>query len=561
MQYDALEEKKKETIMISEVQAVFEQITKFYETVETKMLQQRKELTEAFCLVGSPANIDITWETKERKQTLRMHAYGGGCQIQESEAEDLDVSFMTKEALDILAKELQEFVGAKMKNYTFGTFYAPKVEMNIRFRMDDPFMFLQKQITVFHKEFNQQAKAVYKQLFVSDAYQNLDWSLYEACLPEMFAYLLNEFVQENGLQETKVRLEKMLQRLNNQIADEEDCEFARDALLEQFVTYAQSYGFLEPMDCTNLQPTTDEVFDMLLYMGIALVRYEDEYTDQGKPLIEQLAKKKYTPAKQVLDMGSGLINVEDATWTSNVAVCLCNDVFKTITFKVSEESETSYSYMLDYINHLMALGFPRDYTIVFHNVTKTYLSIKSLHKSETHKFWANCVGYESLWSKMETYVKGTLDDTHYYCDGPEDDESPMATGGYAMLALAFAAESYGQLFADYLDKNENYDEEIFTDKIVEQYLQTWGVSVDTLPAFISCLYWNDELNPKKIDFSGFGTVEVLHALNTLEEIDEDVLELIVTYAFKNEKGLKKAINEASGTLADELQELLDVYEA
>lgn len=157
-------------------------------------------------------------------------------------------------------------------------------------------------------------------------------------------------------------------------------------------------------------------------MGLALVRYEGQFRNEGKPLIKELSKRKYLPAKQCLEIGTGDISYEDAVWKPDLATCTCNDIFKTINLKLVEENEETYNYMLDYMLHLMDKGFTKEYRITFNSKVKNLVPVKSLRKSPTHKFWANCVMYENLRPKVVDYVREMMKDDWFYGDGPEDDE-------------------------------------------------------------------------------------------------------------------------------------------
>lgn len=146
-----------------------------------------------------------------------------------------------------------------------------------------------------------------------------------------------------------------------------------------------------------------------------------------------------------------------------------------------------------------------------------------------HKFWVNCVSYENLHLYIERYIRIMIDNHDYYFDGGSSDENPMSTGGYAVLALAINFEEYGKLLADYLVKNESYDHNILSNAAIETYIAKWGVTAENLETILVCMQWYDGLNPKKADFSGFKTSEVINKLNARNDIADYILKRIHDY--------------------------------
>lgn len=546
--------------MDSKTIAVLEIIKGQYELFEKELLEKLKTV-EKYCRVGAPFAVDITWTQNEDQNNLQMRAYGGGVQLRKGQEQTQDVMFMNKGIIQThIIPELKQFIKKRMEAYEFGSLYAPSFQGEVNFWLGKPVNYANGKFTVKSLDKQKQAETVYREVWLSEEYKTWDFQLNNYCAQDAYGYLINSLAPEIGNKEVIKRLDCILERHRLEVeAAGKSCgtqKYRRKYLLKEFKNYACTYGFLDPYERHGKKEATPEVLELLLYMGIALVRYEDEFSNDGKPLIKELAKKKYKPAKQCLDIGTGAISEEDAVWKSDLATCMCNDIFKTVTLKLKEENEETYKYMLEYMLHIMECGFTPNYKINFNSKEKNLIPVKSLRKSATHKFWANCAAYENLHPMIETYIRKTMEDTWFYSDGPEDDETPMATGGYAMLALAFMSPKYGDLFAEYLDTNKRYDHNVFDDKTIELYLKTWGVTPQTMGAALECAEWHRALNPKKANFAGFKDVEVLKKVNELETIKKGSLESMVDYVWGGADHLEKAVQAATGEEQAELQKVL-----
>lgn len=220
-----------------------------------------------------------------------------------------------------LRTKVQAFITKLVEEKEFGGMYAPNVKIELRFWYGDPVTRMNNKFEIVSLKKQRSAQLVYRELWLSDEYKTWDFSLNRFCLTDAYSYLLNHLPEELGTTEVIKRLDCMLVRHHLVIeeAGKGNCgneEYWREHLLEKFVTFSQKYGFLDPYkQYENSLPTTPEVLELLLYMAIALVRYEDEYSDDGKPLLKELAKKKYAPAMQCLETGTGEVPQQDAVWS------------------------------------------------------------------------------------------------------------------------------------------------------------------------------------------------------------------------------------------------------
>lgn len=546
------------------LQKKFEEI---YGAFEQELAENMKEREDPI-FSGNLYGVEIALKIGAGNYDLTVSSgdnafWGKMCDIEQQVSVPEDIGTLGAEEMESQwVPTLRAYIEKCIEEAPFGGIYQPKVEVKLLATNEAWEKGLECKFNVEVAQKREKAAAQYRDFWLKDVYLECNIRMCGASMEAAYAFLFEDLFEEFGLEKVKDWADKMLARHNAEIAEAgEGCgqqKARRTKMIKVMQQYAFARGFLHVERQSTegcLVPTADEL-DLICYMAVAIMRYGDYLRSCGLTLLQELAKGGHALAKQYIEVGTGAVAAQDAIWKNELAECSCNDVFETVTFKIKDENEETYQYLLEYLLNLMDTEFPKQYQIKLNSKLKDYLPVKSLKKTATHKFWVNCGAYKGLWPQMEAYVRKMMGNTKTYSDGGEDSEVQVATGGYAVLTLALEAPAFAGLFGEFLQTNENYDHNVLPSDAVEAYLAKWGVTTENLDAVLQCVAWYGELNPKKVDFSGLKNADVLAEVNR-RELRDYILKRIVEYVWKNKKGLEKETKEATGAQKEQMQKLLD----
>lgn len=568
--------------MDAHVKQVKDEILTAYGEFEQKLGELKDRTEKDYCFAGHIWGAAIDWRRAAGRDEVKIEVGRGNAfwnaaswVLVESETEADTENLTEQQADEQLLPALREELGQRIAAQPFGGAYMPDVAIKLIFRCDESGLLCERALEFSSEEKQKLARERLREFWTTDAYAQCDPRGAAASMERAYDYLLYDLLDELGVEAVKQRLATMIETHKRKIAEAGDSPGVEKGDLgkqtEAYLLFAEKNGVVardywdrdddededDELDDEE-KPTValaDETMDLLCFMAVDMIRYSKDYHAQkGVEILKELGKRNYAPAKQLLTRGTGAVPETDAVWKSDLAECSCNDVFNTITFKIKDETEPTYAYLLDYILNLMATEFPKSYEVKLNSKLKNYLPVKSLNKSATHKFWVNCVSYAALRPKVVEYVRGMTADTWFYADAGS--ETGMATGGYAMLALALEDEGYAALFADYMDTNKSYDHNIFGDDAITAYLNKWGITAKNAEAAAQCVAWHDNLSPKKIDLSGFKDENVLAIVNEMG-LQPRSFERIVKYTWGSQKKFKDKVAAASGEQKKQMERLLE----
>lgn len=214
--------------------------------------------------------------------------------------------------------------------------------------------------------------------------------------------------------------------------------------------------------------------ELYVYQSICKIRYSGYNLDKtlGRKDLE-IAKKEFgsKKAEQYLEQGSGIFDKSMINFEDEDVVCRANDIFSTISINILKENEQAYSKALDFITNLLSSGFPHSYHInLTSQAPKRFLSVKGLAKTQTHRFFAQALEYESLYKKLELYVKTAMQKYAWYEDIEESDKMCMP-GSYAVFGLSLKKEEYFPLLIQYfstLDSENQTVHQYFLNSFIDE---------------------------------------------------------------------------------------------
>lgn len=215
--------------------------------------------------------------------------------------------------------------------------------------------------------------------------------------------------------------------------------------------------------------TSDEIFFFLKSLGSSLP--------------EQLKKN-----------GSGALPKDLAKSKTDDYSFSANDAFATIRINVKNESEESYSQVLDALCRLLEFGFPKSYSIDFKSPNKIYLPIKKTPKKGVNQLFANAVLYLNLHSKIERYARLAMQEDEWYNN--LNDENCAMPGTFAVFALGLYDEKYHQLVCDYLSICDGEHQSLHGEFVLA-YIEKYGFTEKGLELYNLC-EMNIQHLPKKL---------------------------------------------------------------
>ena len=240
---------------------------------------------------------------------------------------------------------------------------------------------------------------------------------------------------------------------------------------------------------------TDEQLKFACYIAVCFTKYghsfDKSFTKEIFDLVTALGSK--LPA-QIKKNGSGSMPKEIAKCKTEDFSCIANDAFATIKISVKNESEESYSKILDYLCNLLEFGFSHSYAIEFKGQNKIYLPIKKLPKKGVNQLFANAIIYPKLHDKIERYANLAMKEFEWYLN--LDGEYSAMPGTFAVFALGLYDEKYHRLTCDYLALCDGEHQSI-QGEFVLAYIEKFGFTEKGFELYKLCEENIQEL-PKKL---------------------------------------------------------------
>ena len=240
---------------------------------------------------------------------------------------------------------------------------------------------------------------------------------------------------------------------------------------------------------------TDEQLKFACYIAVCFTKYghsfDKSFTKEIFDLVTALGSK--LPA-QIKKNGSGSMPKEIAECKTKDFSCIANDAFATIKISVKNESEESYSKILDYLCNLLEFGFSHSYSIEFKGQNKIYLPIKKLPKKGVNQLFANAILYPELHDKIERYAILVMKESEWYLN--LDGEYSAMPGTFAVFTLGLYDEKYHELVCDYLSLCDGEHQSI-QGEFVLAYIEKFGFTEKGFELYKLCEENIQEL-PKKL---------------------------------------------------------------
>lgn len=262
----------------------------------------------------------------------------------------------------------------------------------------------------------------------------------------------------------------------------------RKAFLARYGTLRQEYFSEDYTPHPELDPASIDATALALFVRIAYWRiaYGDDHGNGKADL--QLAAKTFAcaTAAQYLQHGSGLLPQNLSRYRDDALDCHANDVLATATIRILEENASAYQHALHWLIRLLDHGFPRHYAITLHSkAKKTFLPLKGLAKSATHRFFAQAAQYPQTHEALAAYARAAIHEHAWYQDISPGEKSLMP-GSYAVFALALADPRHFPLLDHYLNTIDREHQRAHRD-FVRAFIDQYGVNASTLPLILKAI--------------------------------------------------------------------------
>ncbi|MFD0712818.1 DUF6138 family protein [Paenibacillus sp. GCM10027626] len=295
--------------------------------------------------------------------------------------------------------------------------------------------------------------------------------------------------------------------------------------------------------------------ELLLYAATMIIKYEPSYSRHvGLQFLDCAIALGSKKAVQYTKEGSGAFAREDIWYKDEQLECKANDIFSTITVAFKQESEASYGLALDFICNLLEKGFQSSYQLKLKASQKTFLPIKGLAKSHTHRFFASAAEYAGLHPKLEQYAKLAMKEFEWYAD--TEGEKSCMPGSYAVFALALRDSAYFPLVEQYMALVDE-EHQLVQDKFVEALIAEYGISPVTMPTLVICLLkCTERVSIKPAE--AFETEENMQILlEQTSKLSEYEVDLLVYQIWRGSKKLKTRSKKAPAAAQPLLLQLLE----
>jgi hypothetical protein len=291
------------------------------------------------------------------------------------------------------------------------------------------------------------------------------------------------------------------------------------------------------------------LLDLLLYTGVMIIRHEPNYSrPTGVQFTELAGQLGLAQAAGWLKNGSGKYE----SMKEDGITAKANDILGIVEIQVQEENAGAYERGLQYLVSVLEHEFPASYEIKLKSKVKTFLPLKNLGKTDTHRFFANALQYPALFPLLERYARIAMAaEFEWYTDA--EAESCALPGTYAVFGLGLASEAYFPLVRDYMMQVDTEHQSIqnhFTTAFVARY----GVTANTIPTLVACLYACQDMKPLK-ELAPLQTPEFLPLLlQELQELPGYEVERLVSFIWGSKDKLTAAAKKKGA--ADQLLQLL-----
>ncbi|GKW29038.1 DUF6138 family protein [Pectobacterium brasiliense] len=232
-------------------------------------------------------------------------------------------------------------------------------------------------------------------------------------------------------------------------------------------------------------PQTLHLVELVLYAAVMILRYEPSYSKSRALEYLDIAKQLgYPRALSIMEEGSGAFEKAQINLKNESVECVANDVFSTITVRIRQESAEAYEQALRFITRLLTLGFPKSYKIVLKSSMRQYLPIKGLAKSDTHRFFANALQYESNYPFLEDYARTAIEEFEWYADS--EGEKCCMPGSYAVFGLGLTEAGYFPLVKDYMESVDDEHQSV-QDAFIRAFFDKHSVTAQNVATLVACL--------------------------------------------------------------------------
>ncbi|MBY0011891.1 DUF6138 family protein [Paenibacillus typhae] len=238
-----------------------------------------------------------------------------------------------------------------------------------------------------------------------------------------------------------------------------------------------------------------EAVELVIYGAVSILRYEPSYSrSTGLTFLNCVTALGSTRADRLIREGSGALAEDVTRLKTELVEGIANDVFAEVSIHMKQESGESYGQALQFLITLLKQGFPKSYQIKLKSAVKSWLPVKGLAKSGTHRFFANALEYPEVHPLLEEYARAAMETFEWYTD--TEGEKCCMPGSYAVFGLGLSDRTYFPVVREYMEKVDVEHQSVqngFTTALYGQY----GINTETLPVLVTCmLYSTDSLKLK-----------------------------------------------------------------
>ncbi|WP_258070505.1 DUF6138 family protein [Pectobacterium brasiliense] len=115
---------------------------------------------------------------------------------------------------------------------------------------------------------------------------------------------------------------------------------------------------------------------------------------------------------------------------------------------------------------------------------RQYLPIKGLAKSDTHRFFANALQYESNYPLLEDYARTAIEEFEWYADS--EGEKCCMPGSYAVFGLGLTEAGYFPLVKDYMESVDDEHQSV-QDAFIRAFFDKHSVTAQNVATLVACL--------------------------------------------------------------------------
>lgn len=561
--------------MTENSKAVVEKLIKIMEERETFIRESMKKKDKPDrnpFMPGWAKGVFLSWEhsmaypeydTEEHNKITCFFEFSG-IVVSERRMEEntnIDLKFLTSEHFDDeIVPALREWAQNKVDNEAFGGLYGADFCITITLsthreeRPTDPLhmkgaSWEQAYIRVSDEKRLEIRKKLIYDFINNKEYLTVNIEDISTSLSSICSIAARDFFNEFGSEKLKEFYSALLEKAKK-------VRF-NSAMSRLIYGFANGAAYL--LDTENGRVPTEEEMSFACWLCmLTLLNGTDKYERQyGRDYLKAAGELGSKEAKNILKFGTGQLPEDVVQYKDKFVTCIANDIDKVIDLKIKEENEEAYRAMLKFILKLMEAGFPSEYSMKFNSKIKDCLPISSLKKTKASNFWYNCSKYPALFPLMKEYVRNNMDSYDYYNDAW--DEQAVSLGGYAAFALGLADISNCDIVEEFMNQNDS-EHTISSSWFVEEFIDKYGVTLETIPAVISCICYSNSSEGRGGNFEGLENPAVLEAfVEAIEEkeLESYAVEEIARYIWGDEEEMEKIISESDSLLKANLQKIWD----